>query len=452
MTLDSIKFHEFRKGIEQNNNALKESPRDHLKSKRSKSVQINNSWDNLGYISEGFELKLAELKIDDEADDVSSKPEPFKLYNQKNNSANRRKSAGHVEHKIRRGSFEHHRVVNHTKSDSTVLAKAPKGILKKESTHFKADRRLSKQIELHFESDDFEDIFADTEQSTDRSGCRLSRIEEIPEVQDETTPDEEHVLSLERSISEVQDETIPEEEPVSPTESRILGWDLVEFKGIKSGLHEMFVSNKEPLNHGIRQNNRNRRFSLKKPSKQLRRDSLMCQMEYLESRINPSSIKKKKQRRRTSKGHVILAKKPQLQENIDKFKSSELHCYMDLIKHKCKAEHGAFIDMDGKLLLQDWGMGLDKGDAAGVVQVINSFRRTTNSPVSLFKLNLGKREATCFRNSDISFVGMTENHFTYAHKCKDFVVLVLSDPESNGSCIFQMTKFVRYVNNKSKKR
>lgn len=122
----------------------------------------------------------------------------------------------------------------------------------------------------------------------------------------------------------------------------------------------------------------------------------------------------------------------------------DLYCYLDLLRHKSKVEHAAFIDLSGQILIQDSGLGLDANEASAVARVLGTLQYTDK--VQLFKLSLIKQWFTCYKTCTDSFVGMADNYFIMATRWKDYVLFVVSDPDSPGSCINQVNKFTRHVN------
>lgn len=440
MTLETIALLSLHHEYEDNNNNLKDIflP-EGIGDKSCKVEKIEDESEKIDQITGGVELiRLVEIIVGtpSEIEDVKARPEENELWKQINEaevsslqSFSRRNSTKSLKHEF----IEPAHIVNI--------------VPEKEESDYENDTQFTHYPEPDIPKEDVELVTFHTEKENDvavRTEFVLETIYEIPGAK---------VINNDNIQTESDDSD--EECARVPIESRILGAELVEFKASKRGHIEHTDSTKDHVKHApfdehnLHVTGKGKlNFVIKKSKKVSRKCSLVDQFEYLESRRQPSIRKKKK--RRSSKGHILIADEPLLQGNIGLFKNSELNCYMDLLKHKCKAEHGAFIDLDGKLLLQDWGMNLEDEAAASVVRAIDSFQNMNKTRVSLFKLNLGQRETTCFRHSDYSFVGRTENYFTYAHKCTDFVVLVLSDPASHGSCMFQVNKFVRHVNNNSK--
>ena len=60
------------------------------------------------------------------------------------------------------------------------------------------------------------------------------------------------------------------------------------------------------------------------------------------------------------------------------------------------------------------------------------------------KLRVGKQDFICFKNTrdSASLVGKSDSDFLCVYKGAEFIVVGISDPESPGSSIYEMSRFL----------
>ena len=116
---------------------------------------------------------------------------------------------------------------------------------------------------------------------------------------------------------------------------------------------------------------------------------------------------------------------------------TQLENYVEILKSTGKIEKVALLDLNGKILIRSVGMNLTEEEAFAALCVLRSPDK------SLAKIRMGNQDYTCFKNSPSSFVGRAENDFVHVRSCLDFIVICLSDPNSPGSCIYEVTRFVK---------
>ena len=120
---------------------------------------------------------------------------------------------------------------------------------------------------------------------------------------------------------------------------------------------------------------------------------------------------------------------------------------MERLTRTGKIEKAALIDFNGHLLAKSPGLSIIQKDIDALLGALNSPYQ------SLVKLNVGNSVFTCFRNDSgtNSLIGWTDDDVLTAYKCVDFVVVGVSDPESPGSSIYEMMRFVKQMYRKSRK-
>ena len=113
--------------------------------------------------------------------------------------------------------------------------------------------------------------------------------------------------------------------------------------------------------------------------------------------------------------------------------------YIELLQKTGKIEKAALLDFNGNLLISTEGFELGQRETNSVVRAIES------QYLSLIKLKIEDKMFTCFRNDSVtpSFIGRAENDVISVYKCVEFIVVGISDPNSPGSCIYEMQKFVK---------
>ena len=104
-----------------------------------------------------------------------------------------------------------------------------------------------------------------------------------------------------------------------------------------------------------------------------------------------------------------------------------------------KIEKVALLDFNGNFLISTEGFEL------GLQETTSILRAVEGRYVSLIKLKIGEQTFTCFRNDSVtsSLIGRAENDVISIYKCVEFIVVGISDPNSPGSCIYEMQRFVK---------
>jgi hypothetical protein len=118
-------------------------------------------------------------------------------------------------------------------------------------------------------------------------------------------------------------------------------------------------------------------------------------------------------------------------------KISELQNYVEILKSTGKIEKVAITDLNGKILIRSIGMGITEEEAFAALCILRSSDKT------LAKIRIDKQDYTCFKNSSSSFVGRAENDFLHVRSCLDIILICISDPNSPGSSIYEVSRFVQ---------
>lgn len=116
---------------------------------------------------------------------------------------------------------------------------------------------------------------------------------------------------------------------------------------------------------------------------------------------------------------------------------AELEQHVERLLCTGKIEQVAIIDFSGNILIRSDGMDIDLKDAETILRVLES------ADTSLVKIKIGKQDFRCFKDSVTSFVGRADYDFVCACLSVDFVVIGISDANSPGSCIYEMSRFVK---------
>lgn len=106
-----------------------------------------------------------------------------------------------------------------------------------------------------------------------------------------------------------------------------------------------------------------------------------------------------------------------------------------------KIERAALLDLQGHPLVLSSGMEISPDDGETIL-------RTLASPYnSMTRLKVGKQDFVCFKNTGQSLVGKSEEDFLCVNKGPEFLVVGISDPQSPGSSIYELSRFVaQHVN------
>lgn len=128
--------------------------------------------------------------------------------------------------------------------------------------------------------------------------------------------------------------------------------------------------------------------------------------------------------------------------------SERYQYYVELLQKTGKIEKSALIDFNGNCLISTPGFELGQRETISILRAIES------QYVSLIKLKIGEQTFTCFRNDSVtsSLIGRAENDVISIYKCVEFVVVGISDPDSPGSCIYEMQRFVKKMFRQSRRR
>ena len=113
--------------------------------------------------------------------------------------------------------------------------------------------------------------------------------------------------------------------------------------------------------------------------------------------------------------------------------------YTEILQKTGKIEKVALLDFSGELLISSEGFELGSREINSILRAIES------QYLSLMKLKIRGKVFTCFRNDSMtkSLIGRAENDVISVYKCVEFIVVGISDPDSPGSCIYEMQKFVK---------
>lgn len=122
--------------------------------------------------------------------------------------------------------------------------------------------------------------------------------------------------------------------------------------------------------------------------------------------------------------------------------------YQELLQKTGKIEKTAILDFNGNILISTAGFELGPRETSSILRAIES------QYLSLIKLKIQNQVFTCFRNDSLtpSLIGRAEDDVISAYKCVDFIVVGISDPDSPGSCIYEMQKFVKKCFRQSRRR
>ncbi|KAL4236070.1 profilin [Mactra antiquata] len=113
--------------------------------------------------------------------------------------------------------------------------------------------------------------------------------------------------------------------------------------------------------------------------------------------------------------------------------------HLDHLKRTGKIEHVAFIDLNGNLLLSSSGFNITSDSTKAVIHVLRSKSKSTN----MVKIKIGITEFLCINITDELFVGRSKEDFICVNKCTNFIVICTADPEAPGSCIFEVSRYVK---------
>ncbi|KAK3589367.1 hypothetical protein CHS0354_010014 [Potamilus streckersoni] len=108
--------------------------------------------------------------------------------------------------------------------------------------------------------------------------------------------------------------------------------------------------------------------------------------------------------------------------------------HLDKLMRTGKIERAALIDHTGCLLAASPDFILAEHEIIGILSALG------HQYSHLVKLKIAHEVFTCFQNihnNDV-LIGRTENAVLVLHTCKDFVVVALADPESPGSCMYEI--------------
>ena len=113
--------------------------------------------------------------------------------------------------------------------------------------------------------------------------------------------------------------------------------------------------------------------------------------------------------------------------------------YIGQLQKTGKIEKAALIDFRGNILIATPGFKLGLLDTNAIISAING------QYASLIKLKVGEQMFTCFRNDSLttSLIGRADDDVISVYKCVDFIAVGISDPNSPGSCIYEMQRFVK---------
>ena len=113
--------------------------------------------------------------------------------------------------------------------------------------------------------------------------------------------------------------------------------------------------------------------------------------------------------------------------------------YIEILQKTGKIEKVALLDFNGNLIVSTEEFELRQQDTNSILRAIES------QYLSLIKLKIGDKMFTCFRNDSMTepLIGRSENDVISVYKCVEFIVVGISDPNSPGSCIYEMQKFVK---------
>lgn len=115
----------------------------------------------------------------------------------------------------------------------------------------------------------------------------------------------------------------------------------------------------------------------------------------------------------------------------------ELEQHVERLLYTGTIEQVAIIDFSGKILIRSDGATIEQQDAVTILRVLES------ADTSLVKIRIGQQDFKCFKTSANSFVGRADYDFVCACVSVDFVVIGISDANSPGSCIYEMSRFVK---------
>ncbi|KAL3882647.1 hypothetical protein ACJMK2_028972 [Sinanodonta woodiana] len=120
--------------------------------------------------------------------------------------------------------------------------------------------------------------------------------------------------------------------------------------------------------------------------------------------------------------------------------------YLDQLMKNGKIKRAALIDHAGSLLAATLDFILTEHEIAGILSSLG------HQYSNLVTLKIAQEVFTCFQNihnNDV-LIGRAENALLVLHTCKEFVVVALADPESPGSCMYEVMTFAKWSNRKCK--
>lgn len=120
-------------------------------------------------------------------------------------------------------------------------------------------------------------------------------------------------------------------------------------------------------------------------------------------------------------------------------KLDNLNHMLERLRCSGKIERAAFLDLQGTPLVRSSGMDISPDDGETIL-------RTLNSPFSpMTRLRVGKQDFVCFKNTGTSLVGKSDDDFLCVYRGTDFVVVGISDPQSPGSSIYEISRFLSKI-------